>query len=47
MDFNEFNNKYVNNLLDNLSKENKATLIGYFNIDSIALTLYLIYIYYI
>ena len=36
MNFNEFNNKYENNLLDKLSKENKATLLGYFN--SIALT---------
>ena len=34
MDLNEFNNKYVNKLLDNITKENKTTLLlGDFNID--------------
>ena len=33
MDFNEFNDYYVNNLLDKLSKENKTViLLGDFNI---------------
>ena len=34
MDLNEFNDYYVNNLLDKLSKENKTVLLlGDFNID--------------
>ena len=34
MDLNEFNDKYVNKLLDNITKENKTTfLLGDFNID--------------
>ena len=34
MDLNEFNDYYINNLLDNLSKENKTVfLLGDFNID--------------
>ena len=34
MDFNEFNDYYINNLLDKLSKENKTVfLLGDFNID--------------
>ena len=34
MDIKELNDKYVNKLLDNVSKENKATfLLGYFNVD--------------
>ena len=34
MDINEFNDKYVNKLLDNITKENKTTfLLGDFNID--------------
>ena len=34
MDLNEFNDKYVNKLLDNITKENKTTfLLGVFNID--------------
>ena len=33
MDLNEFNDKYVNKLLDNITKENKTTfLLGDFNI---------------
>ena len=34
MDLNEFNDYYINNLLDKLSKENKTVfLLGDFNID--------------
>ena len=34
MDIKELNDKYVNKLLDNVSKENKTTfLLGYFNVD--------------
>ena len=34
IDANEFNNKYVNELLDNIAKENKTiSLLGKFNID--------------
>ena len=34
MDLNEFNDYYVNNLLDKLSKENKTVLLlGDFNVD--------------
>ena len=34
MDLNEFNDKYVNKLLDNITEENETTfLLGDFNID--------------
>ena len=34
MDLHEFNDKYVNKLLDNITKEDKTTfLLGDFNID--------------
>ena len=34
MDFNEFNDKYVNRLLDNMAKENKTILLlGDFNTE--------------
>ena len=34
MDLNEFNDNYVNKLLDNITRENKTTfLLGDFNID--------------
>ena len=32
MDLNEFNDKYVHKLLDNIAKENKTFLLGDFNI---------------